>query len=952
MVVFDRKFLFTLLCFFSIAAQCQDYSTKNFSVEDGLPHSRVVVLHEDSLGYLWIGTYGGGISRFDGRKFESFDESNGLLSSVVLGIQVDSKDNVWVCTPLGISKFNGVSFKNFTGHLERGFFGMDVYEHHDTIYTLLKAANDWRFGVIFQDSIIGKNYTFGMQDPIVNAFAADNNTLYLNLANGDIIKKSSQFKKIAGNFKVLTFFKSRFGIHALTPEGVFDLTDEGPVPRFQELQADWITIDQDFTYAWVWKENKLIKFSFSGSTWKEENTTLPFESSFTMIDSEGNNWFGTIGKGLFRLSRKTFTKLNQTTSTYCFTMDRDSNLWVGSENGIEIYNSSEKLIQRIDFNNAGKNRVNSLVKDLDGSIWAGTMSGLARVSDLGKRVEWFSETQGLNSNAIRSLEVDGDGKLWIGYLHGKGLSIFDGHENVNISTSDGLLVESVWDLKYSRVDHSMFICTDLGVQRFKNGEFETIDIPEFKNKILLSLGLYKENYLLVGSGGAGLANVNILNGSYSILTTKDGLASNFIYLADSDSSNYVWVGTVKGIDKISIDENLTIKSLMHYGSQSGLGSNGVNTNAGFIENNAHIFGLTDGAYKYTIDRNFREINFPLHFVQIKMNNGFIDPSVDTLFESNQNEFEFVFNKVDKRGVIVRYQYILENWDKNWVSSPESNRVIYGNLLPGNYVYRVKAANSEGIWIDEIAFSFTIRAPFYQRAWFKIGALLLIVFIVFAIFYARAKTRVNQIVLAEKARNEESLRLRKEIGRDFHDEVGNQLARIINYLGLLKMPSYKDKDEVLDKAEETSKYLLTGTKDFLWSIDPIHDNLDSVCVHIRDFGEKLLEEKGMEFRFYSDAHTNTRLPFGFTRQINLIFKEALTNAFKHSHADKVALYIHQNTASIQITLEDNGKGFDENEIKSGDGFRNMHTRADKINASLKIANNTQKGMTVKLLFNVK
>jgi signal transduction histidine kinase/sugar lactone lactonase YvrE len=948
------KFLTSFFCLLSLTAYSQDYTTRNYSVEEGLPHSRVVVLHEDSQGYLWVGTYGGGVARFDGRKFESFDESNGLINSVVLGIQEDSNGNIWVCTPLGLSKFDGTTFKNFTGHLERGFFGMDVYEHRDTLYTLLRANEDWRFGIIFQDSIVGKNHRFGIQQPIVNAFAADGNTLYLNLINGDIVEKTHQVKVIASNTRVITFFKSKLGMHALTTTGIFDITSNGLSPRFGGLTADWITIDQDFTYAWIWKNGKLSKFLFSDSGWQEETLTLPFESSFTMIDSEGNSWFGTIGKGLYRFSKSSFTKLNKETnnSAYTFSLDRDSNLWVGTKTGIEIYTPDGILTKKLNFKNAEKDRINSLATGLDGAIWAGTMGGLARIINSGESIEWFTTAQGLNSNAIRSLEIDSLGRIWIGYFYGKGLSIFDSGKNEAITKKDGLLVESVWDLKYSKELQTMFVCTDLGIQGFKNQEFKTLEIHEFKNKILLSLGIYKNQFLLIGSGGAGLAIWDIQAGTYTILTTKDGLASNFIYFSKADPDNFIWVGTVKGIDRVSLNENLEIKSLKHFGSQNGLSPNGVNTNAVLLEKDYQLFGMTDGAYRYLEDKEYNEAKFPLHFVQIRNNNRSIKPQTDSIFSDNENEFEFTFNKVDKQATVLRYQYILENWDRNWISATETNRVVYSNLLPGQYIFKVKAANSEGLWVDEITFPITILAPFYQRLWFKMGIVLTVGLFIFSFFYIRTKWKINQIMVAARAKNEESLRLRKEIGSDFHDEVGNQLARILNYIGLLRMPNYPDKNEILDKAEETSKYLLTGTKDFLWSIDPIHDNLDSVCVHIRDFGEKLLSEKDIEFRFYSDARTNTKLPFGYTRQINLIFKEALTNAFKHSGAEKVALRIHQNATSIDISLEDNGGGLNNQQDESGDGFKNMQMRAAKINGILAISNTTDRGMTVKLSFNLK
>lgn len=937
-----------LLTFFTCAvvrAYAQNFSERNFSVEDGLPHSRVVVLNEDSNGYLWIGTYGGGVSRFDGREFESFDESNGLISSVVLGIEIDSHNNAWICTPLGISKFDGTSFRNFRGHFDRGFFGIDVYEHHDTIYTLTKAQGDWRFGVIYGDSIVGRNYTFGQKQSITNAFAADNDTLYLNLATGDVIRKTKKEVTVARGLNVIRFFKSKFGTHALTADGIYDITEAGVILRHRIADAEWITIDRDFSFGWIRKGGMLSKISFSKSD--SIGFVIPFPSSYTFIDSEGNSWFGTIGKGLIRLSDLDFVNLLPgSRSVYSFVKDPYSNIWTGSDNGIEILDAGTKRIKTIDLGDVNRNSVHSLVVDSSGAIWAGTLNGLAQIRQNGKQIHWFTTINGLNSNRIRALEIDSEGRIWIAYMNGAGLSIFDGKKNARLSLKDGLLTESVWDLRYSKSHKTMFVCTDLGVQKFKSGVFEAIRIPEFTNKILLSLGLYMDRYLLIGSGGSGLAVVDSTS-RYSILTKKDGLSSNFIYLADADSEGTIWAGTVKGIDKFSLSENLTITNLRHFGSQNGLSANGVNTNA-YLLDKRKIFGLTEGAYMY-LENTGRQVAFPLHFTRIYVNNQPLTLDHDPVFLYNQNHFEFHFNKVNKGGAALRYQYMLDNWDIDWVRSGEINRATYGNLLPGKYGFRVRVASSDGIWSDEIRFDFQILEPVYQRMWFKILMLLLVLICVVAFFYLRIRIRIHEAIVAEKARNEESQRLRKEIGKDFHDEVGNQLARLINYIGLIKMPNSSNRPGILEKMEETAKYLLGGTKDFIWSIDPAHDNLDSLAIHIRDFGEKLLEEKLINFRFIFDASPHSNLPAGYTRQVNLIFKEALTNVFKHSQAKCVILEIRQKYEQVEISLTDDGISISDERIESGDGLRNMRLRASKINGELQIINVETGGLEVRLTF---
>ena len=175
-------------------------------------------------------------------------------------------------------------------------------------------------------------------------------------------------------------------------------------------------------------------------------------------------------------------------------------------------------------------------------------------------------------------------------------------------------------------------------------------------------------------------------------------------------------------------------------------------------------------------------------------------------------------------------------------------------------------------------------------------------IVTLILFLRVRQRVNRIVMLERIRQKEQENLRKEIARDFHDEMGNQLTRIINYVSLLKLSANGNGNghgngngnghDLYTKVEDSAKYLYTGTRDFIWSIDPVNDELSKLFIHIRDFGEKLFEEKNINFRAFNGVKEKIKLPYGFSREANLIFKEAMTNAFKSSQAHNVTLNLEE------------------------------------------------------------
>jgi signal transduction histidine kinase len=233
----------------------------------------------------------------------------------------------------------------------------------------------------------------------------------------------------------------------------------------------------------------------------------------------------------------------------------------------------------------------------------------------------------------------------------------------------------------------------------------------------------------------------------------------------------------------------------------------------------------------------------------------------------------------------------------------------------------------------------------------VGLFILLAGAVTLILYLRVKSRVNKIMMMERIRVKEQETLRKEIARDFHDEMGNQLTRIINYVSLLKLngTTKNGQADLYAKVEDSAKYLYTGTRDFIWSIDPGNDELSKLFLHIRDFGEKLFEEKNVSFRAYNEVKEKCKLPYGFSREANLIFKEAMTNTFKYARATNVSLTLTRVGDSFEMSFEDDGIGFFTGEIEKFNGLKNIRERADRIKAILRIQSNKHKGTRIVLNF---
>src|SRR5688500_9618565 len=148
-------FLLLLISLFSPLLKAQDLfsSTQNYSAINGLPQSQVVGIVEDRNGYLWVGTQGGGLARFDGRDFKVYTTLDGLVSNQVVSIQLDHNDNLWILHPRGITKFDGLNFKRYQNPKKDSPSMTQMwrmYELGDTIFAL-SAKN--RITKIYRDSI-------------------------------------------------------------------------------------------------------------------------------------------------------------------------------------------------------------------------------------------------------------------------------------------------------------------------------------------------------------------------------------------------------------------------------------------------------------------------------------------------------------------------------------------------------------------------------------------------------------------------------------------------------------------------------------------------------------------------------------------------------------------------------------------------------------------------------
>jgi signal transduction histidine kinase len=613
-----------------------------------------------------------------------------------------------------------------------------------------------------------------------------------------------------------------------------------------------------------------------------------------------------------------------------------------------------------------RNEVHAIAESPDHVVWVGTSYGLGKYDRVTDSFKWYTRDDGMSSSTVVNIQFNDKGQMYIGTFNG-GLNIFDGKNFQHISTKEGLSADHVSASHYSRYYKKLFIGNEFGMSAINQGRVEPISVPEIDNASVISIHSYRDSLLLIGSGGAGVAVFNPESRARKMITTHHGLASDFIYFVAADVDGYLWIGTEKGITRLKLNQQLEIVENLHYDYDNGLTGVETNQNAFYIGDESKVFGLIDGLYQFNDLKRHARKSFDLHLTSVDLFYGEYDPRnyservtgffklpVKPVLPPEINHITFHYNRVDKRyPKSVKFRYFLENFDKTWSQPSSNNEVTYSNLPPGDYVFRVMATNNQGSWSPaSTAYAFTVKTPFYKTTSFIVGLLILFGGAVTLVLYLRVKNRVNKLVMMERIRVKEQESLRKEIARDFHDEMGNQLTRIINYVSLLKLNGTLkngNQTDLYSKVEDSAKYLYTGTRDFIWSIDPGNDELSKLFLHIRDFGEKLFEEKNISFRAYNEVKEKCKLPYGFSREANLIFKEAMTNAFKYSGAKNVSLTLVRLDESFEMSFEDDGVGFYTGDIEKSNGLKNIRERADRIRALLRIQSSKNKGTRIVLNF---
>lgn len=232
-------------------------------------------------------------------------------------------------------------------------------------------------------------------------------------------------------------------------------------------------------------------------------------------------------------------------------------------------------------------------------------------------------------------------------------------------------------------------------------------------------------------------------------------------------------------------------------------------------------------------------------------------------------------------------------------------------------------------------------------------LMIVSLIVFALLLMAGVLFYLRNRLIDRNKNlQRELEIRSQIASDLHDDMGSTLSSIRIFSELLRKPDVKS-DDLLTKIEENAKDTMEALDDIIWLVKPSNDRFSNLSLHISQYAIPLFEGKGIRFTIdFPESITDAPLPMETRRNIFLIIKESINNLVKYSQCTEALVKAEQTGDEILFTVKDNGKGFDPAIGTDRNGVKNLHARANQIQANLDIKSTPGKGTEISLLVNLK
>jgi two-component sensor histidine kinase/ligand-binding sensor domain-containing protein len=955
---------FLLHCVFH--ADAQQYYFKNYTIADGLGSSSINHIFQDSKGYIWFATQGGGISRFNGKTFHTYTKADGLISNDITFIAEDKAGNIWIGTAAGASRFNGTTFKNYDN--KNGFTGSTVFNiyiaadnriwfatrdkgvliYNQTGFDSLTVKNRLPANEVYTIAYDGKDsYWFGT----ANGIAKYSNGKITDYSKHDLVNEKAFFSSAVDNNNIVLMGATSGEVLAIENNNFKTIALPEP------FNHDFVgSIAQCKTgNIWFASDHGLIKYNGNSFTaFTEQNGFSSSIAQTVMCDYEGDIWIGTLGSGAYLLKNESWLHytdkegLTGKNVTAIQPADDNGAYFVGTNDGVFVFiPDSNTLFKKINGIKAIDHiSVTTLSVDKNGKLWIGSQDAVYVLEKSGRQFQLVNEYKHINSNVIISptkIIHDKNGNTWIA-TYGSGIFCFSA-DNKTIKTyniQSGLASNNIITAHEDSRQHIWFATQDAGLIKYDGEKF--IPFRQLPDNIGAAWSIAEDHdgNIYFGSGESGLYRYNgdtVINYSANI----NGLSSDYITTLKWDKTqNILWAGSEKGLDEIHFNKDGSINKLKSYREHHS-----QNQDAICISGNLLMMGTINGLWLFITNAEektsaapkivlsdlrlfYQKTDWSRYSKEKEPSSGL--PLYLSL-PHNKNHLTFHLQALTTQNAL--YTFILEGYDESWSEPISNNEITYNNISPGDYTFRAKAINAGGTESENtVSFSFTVNPPWWSTWWFRTMLLITITGGIMMFIKTREKVLKEQNVKLEKTVKErteeieqqkatvEKMLSEKEILlKEIHHRVKNNLQTISSML-MLQSAGLKD---------EQAKKAITESQSRVRSIALVHQKLyqndglekveisafiNDLCSQVISFYPHQAEKVKINCRIPEMLILiDTAIPLG------LILNELLTNSYKYAfdnlpegkieiELDKADNDVANDSKMTKVKLRyyDNGPGF--------------------------------------------
>jgi signal transduction histidine kinase/ligand-binding sensor domain-containing protein len=951
------------------------YMHNSWRTQDGSLPAGMYHIVQTSDGFLWFLSLPADIYRFDGVRFLPWRLPAGVSIDRSMNIFADHAGGLWVLGTRDIVRLKGAAVSS-RFQLEGGMF-QSVSEAPDGSLWVLGRDPDAPFCHLTDHGVkcFGKDQGIPISD-VQSVLADGNGGFWLGGRTGGLVHwhDGVSEKYNVGN-EVFSLARG--------PDGSLwvGISGEGPGRGLQQLKDGAV--------------KPFVTPTFNGSS---------FDIGTLMFDRDGNLWVGTVGKGLLRIHGNAVEHYDHTDglsgdSVWALFEDREGIVWAGTASGVDSFRDP-RVVTFSQVEGLGKDLPAGVLASRDGTIWVANAGSLDHI--VNGNVSSIRAGEGLPGNQVTRLLEDRAGNLWVGvddglYLFKNGrfrrlpepnhqplgmviglIEDIDGNIWAECRSKPQKLLR-IRDFQVREVfpapqvppawmlapdpNGGIWIATRKGdLVQFRQGVQRKFPLnPNAKNPAPHEIVAQADGSVLAAFDD-GL--VGFREGKVQRMTTKNGLPCDFVISFIQDREKRWWLYTRCGIVEFSDSElqrwwtnpDAIVRNHV-YDTFDGAQPNIPAFNSAACSPDGRVW-FTSGVVVQMVD--------PVRLSQKAL-------PAQTYIESlvaDRKEFKAAPNlkvppnprdlQIDYTSPTllipqkVKFRYRLDGYDRDWHDADTRRQAFYTDLPPGKYLFRVIAANSDGVWNETAAkLAFSIAPAYYQTSWFRTSCAALLLALLWVAYQWRVRQLHQQFELTLDARVGE----RTRIARDLHDTLLQSfhgvLLRLQTVSQLLRDRQI-EAQEMLDSTIKQVADAITEGRDAVQGLRDSTTQSNDLALAISTLGQDLTTDSANhrpEFRVAVEGEARNLHPI-LRDEIYKITAEALRNAFRHAQAGQVEVEIRYDNEQFRLRVRDDGKGIDP-AVLSGQGSEGhyglpgMRERAKIMGAKLTVWSEVDAGTEVEV-----